>query len=144
MDAPDPGGLGGTYAASPPACAAALTVLDIIEDESLCDRANEVGARLKAGMKKISDQFPGHIGDIRGKGAMVAMELVKNGDVSSPDPELTGKLVSKASEAGLLIISCGSRGNVIRVLAPLTIHTDHLEEGLDILAAVFAECIQNQ
>jgi 4-aminobutyrate aminotransferase/(S)-3-amino-2-methylpropionate transaminase len=141
MDVPDPGGLGGTYAASPPACAAALAVLDIIKKESLCERANEVGARLKAAMQSMSDQFPGHIGDIRGKGAMVAMELVKNGDSGVPDPELTGKLVSKAAEAGLLIISCGSRGNVIRVLAPLTIRTAHLDEGLDILASVFADCI---
>jgi 4-aminobutyrate aminotransferase/(S)-3-amino-2-methylpropionate transaminase len=141
MDAPDPGGLGGTFAAAPSACAAALAVLNIIEKEGLCERANMVGARLKAGMQRLSEQFPGRIGDIRGKGAMVAMELVQNGDVSQPDPELTGKLVKKAGESGLLIISCGSRGNVIRVLAPLTINTDHLDEGLDILGRVFAECV---
>ncbi len=140
MDAPDPGGLGGTFAASPPACAAALAVLDVIEKESLCERANEVGARLKAGFKEISQQHPGRIGDIRGKGAMVAMELVKDGDASEPDAELTAALVKTAGESGLLIISCGIRGNVLRILAPLTIPFDQLDEGLEILGNVFIQC----
>ncbi len=141
MDAPDPGGLGGTYAASPPACAAALAVLDIIEREDLCARANDVGARLKAGLQSLSDSFPGRIGDIRGKGAMVAMELVIEGDAARPDAELTGELVKKTAEAGLLIIACGVRNNVIRILAPLTIPFEQLDEGLEILGKVFAECV---
>ncbi len=141
MDAPEPGGLGGTYAASPPACAAALAVLKVIEDESLCERANEVGNRLKAGFEALCRQHPGRIGDIRGKGAMVAMELVKDGDPGQPDSELTAALVKKSSEAGLLIISCGVRGNVIRILAPLTIPFNHLDEGLEILTRVFSECV---
>ncbi|HSG94573.1 MAG TPA: aminotransferase class III-fold pyridoxal phosphate-dependent enzyme, partial [Afifellaceae bacterium] len=82
MDAPEPGGLGGTYAASPLGCAAGLAVLGIIRQEGLCERANEIGERLKAGLRALDERFPGHIGDIRGKGAMVAMELVHDGDAS--------------------------------------------------------------
>ena len=141
MDAPGPGGLGGTYAGSPVACAAALEVLKIIRQEDLCTRANEVGKRLKQGLRKISDQHPGRIGDIRGRGAMVAMELVHGGDADKPDAELTGLLVQKAATAGLLMIYCGVRGNVIRILAPLTIPFDHLDEGIEILSKTFSECV---
>jgi len=141
MDAPDPGGLGGTYAASPMACAAGLTVLDIIERDALCERANEIGQKLKAGLQALSNEHPGYVGDIRGKGAMVAMELIVDGDVARPDSELTAALVKKAGESGLLIISCGVRSNVIRILVPLTIPFEHLDEGMDILRQVFAECV---
>jgi 4-aminobutyrate aminotransferase/(S)-3-amino-2-methylpropionate transaminase len=141
MDAPAPGGLGGTYAASPPACAAGLAVLDIIERENLCQRASEVGARLESGLQALADQYPQHVGDVRSKGAMVAMELVIDGDPARPDAELTGTLVRKASEAGLLIISCGVRGNVIRILAPLTIPFEQIDEGLGILGDIFADSV---
>ncbi len=142
MNAPDPGGLGGTYAASPLGCAAGLAVLDIIERESLCQRAAEIGERLQAGLHALSDKHPGHIGDIRGKGAMVAMELVHDGDATRPDAELTASLSKQASEAGLLIISCGVRANVIRILVPLTIPFEQLDEGLEILGQVFEACIK--
>jgi 4-aminobutyrate aminotransferase/(S)-3-amino-2-methylpropionate transaminase len=141
MDAREPGGLGGTYAASPPACAAALAVLDVIEKESLVERANEIGARLKAGLQELAERFPGRVGDIRGKGAMVAMELVRDNDPGQPDAELTAAMVKKAGESGLLIISCGVRSNAIRVLAPLTIPFKHLREGLEILGEVMADCV---
>jgi len=141
MDAPDPGGLGGTYAASPMACAAGLAVLDIIEKESLCARAIEVGDKLKAGLRQLQTEFPERIGDVRGKGAMVAMELIRNGDSGQPDPDLTKALVGKATEFGLILISCGVRSNVIRILAPLTIPMDHVEEGLDMLAGAFRACV---
>jgi len=141
MDAPDPGGLGGTYAGSPLACAAALAVLDIIEKEALCERANAVGEALKAGLARMQAEYPDRIGDIRGKGAMIAMELIKNGDASQPDPELTKALSGKAAESGLIIISCGVRSNVIRMLTPLTIPMDQLEEGLEILANSFRDCV---
>ena len=143
MDGPEPGGLGGTYAASPLGCAAGLAVLDIIEREGLVDRANKIGARLKAGLQNLSARFPGHIGDIRGKGAMVAMELVHDGDAGRADAELTKALSAKAGESGLLLISCGVRANVIRILAPLTIPFEHLDEGLEILGNVFAECVRD-
>jgi 4-aminobutyrate aminotransferase/(S)-3-amino-2-methylpropionate transaminase len=141
MDGPEPGGLGGTYAASPLGCAAGLAVLDIIEREGLVDRANEIGDRLKAGLNQLSARFPGRIGDIRGKGAMVAMELVHDGRADRPDPGLTKALSARAGESGLLLISCGVRGNVIRILAPLTIPFEHLDEGLGILGNVFHECV---
>ena len=141
MDAPDPGGLGGTYAGSPLGCVAGLAVLEVIGNESLCVRAEEVGRRLKAGLQELQTQHPGRIGDIRGKGAMIAMELVKNGDVNQPDASLTRALSAKAAELGLILISCGVRGNVIRILTPLTIPFDHLDEGLDILAEAFTACV---
>jgi 4-aminobutyrate aminotransferase/(S)-3-amino-2-methylpropionate transaminase len=142
MDAPDPGGLGGTYAGSPLGCAAGLAALDVIEREGLCDRAEELGARLKAGLQGLSERHPGRIGDIRGKGAMVAMELVRDGDAGQPDPELTRALSAKAGESGLLLISCGVRANVIRILVPLTIPFEHLGEGLQILGAVFSDLVE--
>ncbi|MGD2129126.1 MAG: 4-aminobutyrate--2-oxoglutarate transaminase [Lysobacterales bacterium] len=140
MDAPDPGGLGGTYAASPLGCAAGLAVMQVIEDESLCDRAVEIGKRLKAGLSKLQEARPDLVGDIRGPGAMVAMELVRDGEASKPNPELAKALTAKAIEMGLILLSCGVRGNVIRILVPLTIDWEHLDEGLAILGKAFAAC----
>jgi 4-aminobutyrate aminotransferase/(S)-3-amino-2-methylpropionate transaminase len=142
MNAPEPGGLGGTYAASPLACAAGLAVLDIIEKEALCDHAVEIGNRLKAGLRRLQADYPEIIGDVRGRGAMVAMELVSDGDVNQPDAGLTKALTVKAAELGLILLSCGVRGNVIRILAPLTIKSQHLEEGLEILERAFRACVE--
>ena len=141
MDAPEPGGLGGTYAGSPLGCAAALAVLDVIEEEGLCARALEVGERLVAGLERLRVKYPDRVGDIRALGAMVAMELVIDGDAGRPDAALTKALCSKAVESGLILLSCGVRGNVIRILAPLTIDMEHLEEGLGILEAAFEACV---
>jgi 4-aminobutyrate aminotransferase/(S)-3-amino-2-methylpropionate transaminase len=141
MDAPEAGGLGGTYAGSPLGCAAALAVLDVIEEEGLCARALEVGERLVAGLKRLRVKYPDRVGDIRALGAMVAMELVIDGDAGMPDAALTKALCSKAVESGLILLSCGVRGNVIRILAPLTIDMEHLEEGLGILEAAFEACV---
>jgi 4-aminobutyrate aminotransferase/(S)-3-amino-2-methylpropionate transaminase len=141
MNAPEPGGLGGTYAASPLGCAAGLAVLDIIEKESLCERAVETGNRLVAGLRRLQAEYPELIGDVRGLGAMVAMELISNGDVNQPNSELAKALTVKAAEMGLILLSCGVRGNVIRILVPLTIKSKHLEEGLDILGQAFEDCV---
>jgi 4-aminobutyrate aminotransferase/(S)-3-amino-2-methylpropionate transaminase len=141
MDAPEAGGLGGTYAGSPLGCAAALAVLDVIEEEGLCARALEVGDRLVAGLERLRVKYPDCVGDIRALGAMVAMELVIDGDAGKPDAVLTKALCSKAVESGLILLSCGVRGNVIRILAPLTIDMGHLEEGLGILEAAFEACV---
>jgi len=141
MNAPDPGGLGGTYAASPLGCVAGLAVLDVIEKESLVDRALEVGNRLKAGLRRLQADYPGLIGDVRGPGAMVAMELVSDGDVNRPNPELAKALIARAAELGLILLSCGVRGNVIRILVPLTIKSKQLEEGLEILGQAFEACV---
>jgi 4-aminobutyrate aminotransferase/(S)-3-amino-2-methylpropionate transaminase len=141
MNAPDPGGLGGTYAASPLGCAAGLAVLEVIEKESLCNRAVEIGNRLQAGLQRLQADHPDHIGDVRGLGAMVAMELVVDGDANRPNAGLTKALTVRAAEMGLILLSCGVRGNVIRILAPLTIRHKHVEEGLEILGEAFRACI---
>lgn len=140
MDAPEPGGLGGTYAGSPLGCAAALAALEVIERERLCERADEVGRRVRAGLEALQSRFPDRIGDIRGRGAMIAMELVRDGNASQPDPDLTRALVAEALGRGLLLLSCGVRGNVLRILAPLTIPFEQLDEGLALLADAFAAC----
>jgi len=134
MDAPSPGGLGGTYAGSPISCAAALAVLDVIEKENLCARALQLGAILKQRLNGLKSRHGlTCIGDVRGPGAMVAMELVKQNDASQPDADLTKALVQQAAANGLLILSCGTRANVIRFLVPLTASEAILQEGLDIL-----------
>jgi 4-aminobutyrate aminotransferase/(S)-3-amino-2-methylpropionate transaminase len=141
MNAPEPGGLGGTYAASPLGCAAGLAVLEIIDKESLCQRAVETGNRLKTALQGLQADYPALIGDVRGPGAMVAMELISGGDVNRPNPELAKALTVKAAELGLILLSCGVRGNVIRILVPLTIESKHLEEGLAILTDAFRACV---
>jgi 4-aminobutyrate aminotransferase/(S)-3-amino-2-methylpropionate transaminase len=140
MDGAEPGGLGGTYAGSPLGCAAGLAVLDVMEDEKLVERSMEVGQRIVAGLKALQARYPDRIGDIRGLGAMVAMELVQDGDVGKPDADLTKALTAEAAKKGLLLLSCGVRSNVIRILTPLTIPFDHLDEGMGILAAAFDSC----
>ena len=134
MDAPGPGGLGGTYAGSPLACSAGLAVLDVIERESLCARAESIGRRLRAALE-AQRKAPGgeRIGEIRGLGAMVAFELVHNADPTQPDAETTSALTKRAGSNGLVLLSCGVRGNVIRLLPPLTISDALLDEGLGIL-----------
>jgi 4-aminobutyrate aminotransferase/(S)-3-amino-2-methylpropionate transaminase len=136
MDAPGPGGLGGTYAGSPVACAAALAVLDVFEEEQLVERSRALGVRLTDGLKLIASKHR-EVGDVRGLGAMVAIELFKGGDITQPDAELTKKVCAEALARGLVLLSCGIYGNVIRVLVPLTASDDLIEEGLAILASSF-------
>lgn len=132
MDAPVAGGLGGTYAASPVGCAAALAVIEVMEKENLCDRARQLGALLTARLGKLQQQFA-CIGEVRGLGAMVAMELVKNRDPHAPDAELAKALVQRAGQNGLVLLSCGVYANVIRFLMPLTASDALVEEGLEVL-----------
>ena len=133
MDAPAPGGLGGTYAGSPISCAAALAVLDVIEKEKLCERANAIGAVIRQRLNSLRGKHGlGCIGDVRGPGAMIGLELVKNGDARQPDADLTKALVQRAAANGLLILSCGTRANVIRFLVPLTASDAIVSEGLGI------------
>jgi 4-aminobutyrate aminotransferase/(S)-3-amino-2-methylpropionate transaminase len=138
MDAPIPGGLGGTYAGSPIACAAALAVLDVIEQERLCARAQAMGTQMVTALRAAQKQIPA-IGEVRNLGAMVAMELVKNGDAHQPDSELTKALVQRAASKGLVLLSCGLYGNVIRLLAPLTASQEIVSEGLDIVIEALQE-----
>jgi 4-aminobutyrate aminotransferase / (S)-3-amino-2-methylpropionate transaminase / 5-aminovalerate transaminase len=132
MEAADAGELGGTYAGSPLGCRAALAVLDIIEDEGLNDRAVVIGEKVNEKMRDWANQFE-QIGDIRGIGAMCAMEIVTNRKDKTPDKVTVGKIVKEANNRGLMLLSAGIFGNVIRLLMPLTITDDQLEEGLDIL-----------
>ena len=134
MDAPAPGGLGGTYAGSPLACAAALAVLDTFEQDHLLERALAVGQRLTERLRALAIQHPG-IADVRGQGAMVAVELF-NAD-GAPDADRTKRIVVEAAKRGLILLSCGSYGNVIRIMVPLTASDALLDEGLDIIAACF-------
>ena len=134
MDAPAPGGLGGTYAGSPIGCAAALAVLDVFEKENLLERACTMGSHLKSRLRELAVQHK-QIGDVRGLGAMVAIELFEEGDLGRPSTDLTKRIVAAARAKGLILLSCGSYGNVIRILVPLTVSDAVLNEGLDILTA---------
>jgi 4-aminobutyrate aminotransferase/(S)-3-amino-2-methylpropionate transaminase len=138
MDAPVVGGLGGTFAGSPLACAAGLAVLEVLEKEGLNRRSEQMGARLASSLRQMQAKFP-CIGEIRQLGMMVAIELVKNRRADAPDAELTKAVVQAAGRRGLILLSCGVYSNVIRILAPLTIPEAQLEEGLQLLEQSLAE-----
>ena len=138
MDSPAPGGLGGTYGGSPLACAAGLTVLDVIREEQLLNRAQHIGHFMTSRLKGLQVRFPA-IGDVRSLGAMVAVELVKNCSAEEPDAELTKALVQAAGRRGLVLLSCGIYSNVIRFLAPLTISDALLKEGFNIFEQALDE-----
>jgi 4-aminobutyrate aminotransferase/(S)-3-amino-2-methylpropionate transaminase len=134
MNAAHPGGLGGTYAGNPLSVAAALAVLDVIVEERLCARATRVGEVIAQRLSEIaSRQGMERIGDVRGLGAMVAFELVDKANSKAAAPALTSAILAEAEKRGLLLISCGTRANVIRILVPLTIGDATLAEGLAIL-----------
>ncbi len=133
MDAANPGGLGGTYAGNPLGIAAANAVLDVIEEEDLCARANELGSRLKQRLEAIRATTP-EIMDIRGPGFMVAVEFGKPG-THEPDAGFTGRVRLEAQKRGLILLTCGVYGNVVRFLAPITIPDAHFAEAMEILEA---------
>lgn len=136
MNAAHPGGLGGTYAGNPLAVAAANAVLDVIEEEGLCARATVIGERIMARLTDIaSRQGMERIGEVRGLGAMVAFELVEDRASKAAAPALTNAIVAEAEKRGLVLLSCGTRANVIRILVPLTISDATLDEGLEALEA---------
>ena len=132
MDAPDPGGLGGTYGGDPVACAAALAVLDVIEEENLLDRSNQIGQMIIDRVNAIkAEQDISIIGDVRTVGAMTAFELIdQNGN---PSAELAKAITTKALEKNLILLSCGVFGNTIRILVPLTVSDEVLTEGLAVI-----------
>lgn len=137
MDVVGPGGLGGTYGGSPIACAAALAVLEVFEEEQLLERCRTIGEQVKADLNALAKQYP-VIAEVRGLGAMIAIELMKDG---KPAPELTSALVAKARDKGLILLSCGIYGNVIRILMPLTVPDAQLQQGLAILGESLAELV---
>jgi 4-aminobutyrate aminotransferase/(S)-3-amino-2-methylpropionate transaminase len=134
MDAPDPGGLGGTYAGNPVACAAGIAVLDVIKEERILDKAVTLGEKLIARLKQMSmrNDLP-PMDDIRGLGAMVAFDLVKTRGTQEPDPDRTKRLTAEALKRGLILLTCGLYGNGVRILVPITVEDKVLEEGLSIL-----------
>lgn len=142
MDAAAPGGLGGTYGGNPVACSAGLAVLDVIEEEKLIDRSNEIGRIIIDRLNSLAQRNSlDCIGDVRGLGGMVAVELVKTRKTNEPAPDLTKAVVAKAAEKGLIILSCGVYGNVIRFLVPLTASNDIVKEGMDKLEAALLEAL---
>ncbi|MBS0235652.1 MAG: 4-aminobutyrate--2-oxoglutarate transaminase [Proteobacteria bacterium] len=142
MDASNPGGLGGTYAGNPVACASAHAVLDVIHDEKLCERANAIGKIIMDRCSSLQQNSNLNcIGDVRGLGAMCAVELVKDKSSGEPAPELTGALLKAASDRGLILLSCGTYGNVIRFLVPLTASDDLVREGMDVFEAALTDAV---
>ena len=137
MDAPHVSGLGGTYGGNPVACAAALATIETIEADGLVARAAQIETLMKDKLGRIQAE-DSRVGDVRGRGAMIAVELVKSG-TTEPDAELTKKLCAAAHQAGVIVLSCGTFGNVLRFLPPLTISDDLLLEGLDILELILAD-----
>jgi 4-aminobutyrate aminotransferase/(S)-3-amino-2-methylpropionate transaminase len=133
MDSVHVGGLGTTYGGNPISCAAALAVLKTFEEEDLLARANVLGERVMSAMREIQDKHPDFVGDVRGRGPMVAIELVKDAASKAPDKERTGKIVEAALQEGLLLLTAGQYSNVIRTLMPLVIADEELDEGLSIL-----------
>ena len=134
MDAPDPGGLGGTYGGNPVACAAAVAVMDVMRDEKLPERAARIGSVVEERMRTWA-QDHAIVGDVRALGAMVGMELVRDRTTKEPADKETATILAGAREKGLIILRCGVHHNVVRTLMPLTIPDEQLEEGLDILGA---------
>jgi 4-aminobutyrate aminotransferase/(S)-3-amino-2-methylpropionate transaminase len=134
MDAPHVGGLGGTYGGNPVACAAALATIETIEMDGMLDRAKQIERLMKDKLHRIQADDD-RIGDVRGRGAMIAVELVKSG-TAEPDPELTKALCAAAHAQGVIVLSCGTFGNILRFLPPLSISDELLTEGLDVLADV--------
>ena len=137
MDAPEPGGLGGTYGGNPIACAAALAVLDIFEREGLVERAGRLGDMVLDRMRVWQSRFP-LIGDVRGLGAMVAMELVQSRVTKAPAVDAAAAVMAEARNQGLLVIKAGLHNNVIRLLMPLVTTDTDMAKGLDILEAALA------
>lgn len=140
MDAPITGGLGGTYAGSAVSCAAALAVIEVMEKEKLPARAVKVGEILTQRLRKLQAEFT-CVGEVRGLGAMVAMELVRNRDAHAPDADLAKALVQRAAANGLVLLSCGLYANVIRLLVPLTASDAIINEGMDIIEKSLREVL---
>ena len=134
MDTPVEGGIGGTFGGNPLACEAALAVLETFQQSDLCGRANAIGKRFAARARRWQEQWP-MIGEVRGVGAMQAMELVRSPETKAPAAEETRQIVRYGYQHGLILFSAGTYGNVIRLLVPLVVTDEQLDEGLDVLQA---------
>ncbi|AVE05093.1 4-aminobutyrate--2-oxoglutarate transaminase [Pseudomonas palleroniana] len=140
MDAPLPGGLGGTYGGNALACAAALAVITAFEQEQLLARSQVLGERLRQGLLGLQARYP-RIGDVRGTGFMLAIELIKDDSARTPDAELNQRVIDEARAGGLLVIKCGVHRNVLRFLAPLVATEAQVDEALQILDAALARVL---
>jgi len=138
MDAPLSGEIGGTYGGSPLGCVAALEVIKMMEKENLPERANKIGETIIRFFQEIRDDIP-FIGEVRTLGAMTSIEIVKNRSGKEPNKELTGKILQNAHQRGLILMSAGLYGNIIRILSPLVITDEQLLEGLGVLKEVMLE-----
>ena len=132
MDHSQVGGLGGTYSGNPVSCAAALAAIEFMEREKLADRAQEIGRRVRDRFRRFYEVCP-NIGDVRGLGAMMALEFVKDRATKEPDKDRTNTIIRRCLENGVILIAAGTHGNVIRTLMPLVITNDQLEEGLTVI-----------
>ncbi|WP_281212511.1 4-aminobutyrate--2-oxoglutarate transaminase [Shewanella insulae] len=141
MDAPLPGGLGGTYGGSPVGCVAALSVLEVMQEEQLVERAVKIGDTFNQALSALKEQYPQLIGEVRNQGAMIAMELVIDGDSEQPNTALTQAIIANAAEHGLVLLACGFYGNVIRFLPALTIGDEIMAEGLAKFKALFESLV---
>ncbi|MFE1962259.1 4-aminobutyrate--2-oxoglutarate transaminase [Streptomyces sp. NPDC059479] len=137
MDAAHAGGLGGTYGGNPVACAAALGAIETMKKLDLVSKARHIESVMKGRLSALSEKYD-TIGDIRGRGAMIAIELVKDRATKEPDPAATAALAKACHQAGLVVLTCGTYGNVLRFLPPLVIGEDLLNEGLDIVEQAFS------
>jgi 4-aminobutyrate aminotransferase/(S)-3-amino-2-methylpropionate transaminase len=140
MDAPLPGGLGGTYGGNALSCAAALAVIEAYEQEQLLARGEALGERLRQGLLRLQARYP-RIGDVRGSGFMLAIELIKDDEARTPDADLNQRLIDEARAGGLLVIKCGVQRNVLRFLAPLVTSEAQIDEALQILDAALARVL---
>ena len=138
MDAPLPGGLGGTYGGNPLACASALAVLDVFEAEGLAARAAAIGDQMRAALLRLQRRVP-QIGDVRGLGAMLAIELVSDPAAKEPDADLAQRVIDTARDRGLLLLKCGPHKNVVRLLPPLTSSNEEIASGMAMLEAAVDE-----
>lgn len=143
MDAPGPSAIGGTYVGNPVACAAANAVLQVIEDEGLVQRAEQIGKILQSRWEEVAEDVP-QIGEVRGIGAMVGVEFVRDRDTKEPDQAFVGAMIGQAMKNGLVAVSCGPYHNVLRHLMPLVITDEELDEGLDVLADAATKASKGQ
>lgn len=140
MDAPTPGGLGGTYAGNPLSCAAGLAVLDVFEQEDLLTRSQQLGNRVMDHCRALSNEIP-EIGDVRGLGPMIGLEFVRDRQSKEPAPELVDQVLVDARKQGLLLLKAGLYGNVLRILVPLVIEESLLSQALETLSTVIKRVV---
>jgi 4-aminobutyrate aminotransferase/(S)-3-amino-2-methylpropionate transaminase len=141
MDGPGDSQIGGTYVGNPVACAAALAVLDVIDDEGLLERGQAIGDRMRERYRALQARTPA-IADVRGLGPMLGMEFVREDEALSPDPALATRVVEEALQRGVILLKAGTASNVIRTLVPLVVTDAQLDEALDVIDAAVSAAVR--